>query len=120
VGVDLSNDGALQPVAGALNMWFLGFNVAGASTTVLGAAGDDTLDGGAGGDALDGGAGNDTRVNAGAGCTGDTLTSIENDLCPAAPAPAAPVSVPVLSPAVLALLALGIAALGAFGSRRKG
>nr|WP_296018722.1 IPTL-CTERM sorting domain-containing protein [uncultured Acidovorax sp.] len=58
--------------------------------TLNGASGDDILDGGPGADFLNGGPGNDTRVNAGAGCTGDVLTSIETDLCAIAPATAVP------------------------------
>ncbi len=146
VTVDLANPAA-QAVAPGLTITFAGFDVAGESKTVLGAAGnntisggagndtlvggagvdtlsgaggDDTLDGGAGADTLDGGPGNDTRNSAGAACTGDILVSIENDLCPALPPPApAPVGVPALSPLMLVLLALGLAGLGALGGRRK-
>lgn len=144
INADLGNAG-FQAVGGALQVQFQDFNTAGQSYTVLGAAGnntltggagndnlvggagtdtlagnggDDTLDGGPGADTLNGGAGNDTRVNAGAGCTGDTLISIEVDLCPAPPAPA-PASIPALSPASLLLLSLAMAGLAAFGVRRK-
>jgi hypothetical protein len=144
VTVDLSN-GASQTVAPGLDVTFTGFNTGGVNYTVLGAAGNNTLTGGAGNDTLTGGAGvdtltgnggddildgqggadtlnggpgTDTRVNAGAGCTGDILVSIETDLCPAAPAVVAtPTAVPAVSTWMLVLLALGVAGFGLRGGR---
>lgn len=146
VSVDLSN-AASQLVAPGLNITFTGFNNAGINYTVLGGAGNNTLTGGAGNDTLtggagvdtltgnggndtlhgqggadtlDGGPGNDTRVNAGAGCTGDTLISIEVDQCPAAPVVATPAAVPVGSLWMLVPLALGVAGFGMRGRRLSG
>jgi len=144
VTVDLSN-AAAQTVSPGLNVTFTGFNTGGVNYTVLGGAGNNTLTGGAGNDTLTGGAGvdtltgnggddildgqggadtlnggpgTDTRVNAGAGCTGDILVSIETDLCPAAPAVVAtPTAVPALSTWMLVLLALGVAGFGLRGGR---
>jgi Ca2+-binding RTX toxin-like protein len=135
VTVDLGN-AAAQVVAPGLQITFTGFNVGGRSYTVIGAAGSnnltggagndtliggpavDTLNGAAGDDTLDGGPGTDTRVNAGAGCAGDTLISIEVDLCAAAVV-AGPVSVPTLTPMMLALLGLVVGALGMRAGRRR-
>lgn len=145
VSVNLSI-GVPSAVAPGLTVDFIGFNTAGANYTVLGGAGDNTLTGGAGNDTLTGGAGvdtltgnggddtldgqgdadtlnggpgNDTRSNAGAGCTGDTLISIEIDQCPAAPVLATPAAVPVGSPLVLVLLALGVAGFGLRAGRHN-
>ncbi|RZJ52178.1 MAG: IPTL-CTERM sorting domain-containing protein [Acidovorax sp.] len=134
--------GPAQPVAPGLSLTLADFNNAGQSYTVLGPAngstltggdgndtltggagvdslsggsGDDILDGGAGADNLNGGPGNDTRVNAGAGCTGDVLASIEVDLCAAPPAPAA---VPSLSEWGLITLSLLVAGWGVSRTRR--
>jgi len=143
VTVDLGN-GAAQTVSPGLDITFAGFNSAGVNYTVLGGAGNNTLTGGAGNDTLtggagidtltgnggndtldgqggadtlDGGPGNDTRVNAGVGCTGDTLISIEVDQCPAAPVVATPAAVPVASLWMLVPLALGVAGFGMRGRR---
>jgi len=85
--------------------------------TLTGNGGNDVLDGAGGADTLDGGPGNDTRVNAGAGCAGDTLIGIETDLCPPPPA-TTPAAVPAVSPVLLMLLALGVAGIGARAGRR--
>lgn len=126
VTLDLSNGAGYQTVAPGLRLWVQGFDTPGANYRVLGSvaggntltgaagndtlvggagidaltggAGDDILDGAGGADTLDGGLGADTRVNAGAGCTGDVLVSIETDLCPAAPVvPAGASAIPTMS-----------------------
>ena len=145
VTVDLGN-GAAQAVAAGLQLILAGFDTGGQSYTVLGAAaggnalsggagndtlvggtaadilnggaGDDILDGGAGADALNGGPGNDTRVNAGPGCTGDTVTGIEIDLC-AASGPAVVAQVPTVSGWGLAIVATFVALFGGAGLRRR-
>ncbi|MFY3386053.1 IPTL-CTERM sorting domain-containing protein [Paracidovorax sp. MALMAid1276] len=85
-------------------------NGGGGDDTLNGGGGDDTLDGGPGADTLDGGPGNDTRVNAGAGCTGDVLLSIEVDLCAAAVV--APAPIPTLGEWSLIALASLVAMFG--------
>lgn len=136
VTVDLSNAGS-QLVAPGLQVVLSGFNTPGQSYTVhgpaigstltggagndtlIGGAGDDLLDGGPGADFLNGGPGNDTRVNAGAGCTGDVLTSIEVDLCAAAPGPTSTASIPTLGEWAVIALSLLVALAGMAGMRRR-
>lgn len=88
--------------------------------TLIGGGGDDILDGGPGADTLDGGPGNDTRVNAGAGCAGDILVSIEVDLCAAPPAPATPAAIPTLGEWGLIGLSGLVALFGISRVRRRG
>ena len=145
IAIDLSSP-AFQTVAPGLQIFLSGFDTPGESYTVQGpvagstlsggagndtliggagvdtlngGAGDDTLDGGPGADILNGGPGNDTRVNAGAGCSGDVLTSIEVDLCPAAPGPASTASVPTVGEWAVIALSLLVAIVGMDSMRRR-
>src|SRR3990167_670469 len=99
------------PVAWVAILWWGGAGV----DTLLGLGGNDFLDGGAGADTLDGGLGNDTRVNAGVGCAGDVLVSIEVDLCPGA----APSAIPTLSEWGLIAMSSLVAMFGFAGLRRR-
>ena len=145
IALNLSNEAGYQNVAPGLRLWVQGFNTPGSNYTLLGStaggntltggagndtlvggagvdtliggAGDDTLDGAGGADTLDGGIGNDTRVNAGAGCTGDTLISIEIDVCPAAPAGA--LAIPTMSEWALYAMSATLALLSLARLRRR-
>lgn len=88
-----------------------------AADSLNGGAGDGILDGGAGADAMNGGPGNDTRVNAGAGCQGDTVIGIEIDLC-AASGLAVVAQVPTISGWALAIVASFVALFGGAGPQR--
>lgn len=141
INVDLSST-ANQAVAAGLQMTFSDFDNPGQSYTVLGpaagstitggagndtltggagvdtlngGAGNDILDGGPGADTLNGGPGNDTRTDAGAGCAGDALISIEVDQCAAT----APAPIPTSSGWALILMASTLAMLGMGYARRR-
>lgn len=145
VTLDLSNGAGYQTVAPGLRLWVQGFSTPGSNYTILGSTaggntltsgagndtlvggagidtlnggpGDDSLDGAGGADTLDGGPGNDTRENAGAGCTGDVLISIEIDLCPAAPA--APSAIPTMSEWALLATSAALVLLSVARLRRR-